>query len=355
MDPRERNAKFHSAERWMTLERLGGLFLFCLSMLTCQASHAEPLPLATPTEALKKCVMSAEDKSWIERALGVWHVVERRELLLTPSPLPAIVAIDATCEFVANPRGDDRLVWEGTRHSETITFPDGNTAPFGVVSFAAPDHGATTSGFFAMSLPSVWRAKGIQSGLGLERLMDGVLLHEMTHTRQFYFVNPRMEQLTAQYKLSDDIGDDSLQDAYQTNQAYVADYEAERDLLYAAAAARTDIEARALARQALAKMCSRRSKWFVGAAEKWKPLDEIFLTMEGLGQWAAYAWFTDKDGPNLDPVRVLPEIRRKRNRWTQDEGLALILVVDRLVHGWQKLAFAQEPELAESLLERATR
>jgi hypothetical protein len=343
------------SERCTTLGRLGSLLLFGLSILTCQAGHAESPPLATPTGAPKKCVMSTEDKSWIEGALGVWQLVERRELLLTPSPLPTIVAIDATCKFVANPRRDGRLVWQGTPHSETITFPDGSTAPFGVVSFAAPDHGATTSGFFAMSLPSVWRAKGIQSGLGLERLMDGVLLHEMTHTRQFYFVNPRMEQLTAQYKLSDDIGDDSLQDAYKSNQAYVADYEAERDLLYAAAVARTDIEAKALARQALAKMRKRRSRWFVGDAEKWKPMDEIFLTMEGLGQWAAYAWFADKNGPNLDPVKVLPEVRRKRNRWTQDEGLALFLVVDRLVHGWQKLAFAQEPELAESLLERATR
>jgi hypothetical protein len=176
----------------------------------------------------------------------------------------------------------------------------------------------------------------------------------MTHTRQFYFVNPRMAQLTAQYKLSDDIGDDSLQDTFQKDPAYVADYQAETDLLYAAAGASTDAEAKVLARQALAKMRARRARWFVGDAEKWKPLDEIFLTMEGLGQWAAYAWFTDKQGPNLNPAKVLPEVRRKRNRWTQDEGLALFLVVNRLVPNWQKRAFASNPELAESLLQRAS-
>jgi hypothetical protein len=205
-----------------------------------------------------------------------------------------------------------------------------------------------------MSLPSVWKAKGIQSGLGLERLMDGVLLHEMTHTRQFYFVNPRMDELTKEYGLSDDIGDDSIQDAYQGTPAYVADYESERDLLYAAALAHTDTEAKDLARQALAKMRARRSKWFVGDAKKWREIDEIFLTMEGLGQWIAYAWFTDKKGLNLDPAAVLPEVRRKRNRWTQDEGLAVFLVVNRLVPNWQKFAFAPQPELAESLLQRAT-
>jgi len=324
-----------------------------LALLTVQAANASQQTAAKPTGKPATCSMSADDKSWIENALSNWHIVERRELMLAPSPLPTIVTFDATCEFIAPARPDNRLIWQGTPHSGTITFPDGKTAPYGVVSFAAPVEGKTSTGFFTISLPSVWRAKGVQSGLGLERLMDGVLFHEMTHTRQFYFVNPRMDQLAIQYKLSDDIGDDSLQDAYQNNPAYVADYQAETDLLYAAAAAKTDAEAKALAGQALAKLRARRAKWFIGDAEKWKPIDDVFLTMEGLGQWAAYAWFTDKDGPNLDPVKVLPEVRRKRNRWTQEEGLALFLVVNRLVPGWQKLAFAPDPELAESLLERA--
>jgi hypothetical protein len=308
--------------------------------------------------------MSAGDETWINRAMDNWHVAEQRELLLPASPLPTIVAIDASCTFVTKPgvtkpgvakRGSDGgFAWSGTPHGETVMLPDGKSVPFGVISFASPDEGKASTGFFAMSLPSVWRAKGIQSGLGLERLMDGVLLHEMTHTRQFYFVNPRMDELTKRYALSDDVGDDSVQDAFQGNPAYVADYESERDLLYAAALAPTDAEAKDLARQALTKMRARRAKWFAGDARKWQPIDEIFLTMEGLGQWTAYAWFTDKKGLNLDPVAVLPEVRRKRNRWTQDEGLAVFLVVGRLVPKWQKFAFAPQPELAESLLERAT-
>jgi hypothetical protein len=323
------------------------LIFTALAILSLPAlSQSRPIPAPT-------CTMSPADQSWIEQALHIWPIAERRELKLTPSPLPTIVTFDAACQYIATPRPGNRILWHGTPHSGTITFPDGKTAPFGVISFAAPDEHKATTGFFAMSLPSVWRAKGVQSGLGLERLMDGVLLHEMTHTRQFYFVNPRMDLLTAQYHLSDDIGDDSLQDTFEKNPAYAADYHAETDLLYAAAAARTDAEAKALARQALAKFRARRARWFIGNNQKWKPIDDVFLTMEGLGQWTAYAWLTDKQGPNLDPARVLPEVRRKRNRWTQDEGLALFLVVNRLVLDWQKQAFAPNPELAESLLDRA--
>jgi hypothetical protein len=172
--------------------------------------------------------MSAGDETWINQALENWHVAEQRELLLPASPLPTIVAIDASCTFVTKPGvtkpgSDGGFAWSGTPHGETVMLPDGKSVPFGVISFASPDEGKASTGFFAMSLPSVWRAKGIQSGLGLERLMDGVLHHELTHTRQFYFVNPRMDELTRRYALSDDVGDDSAQDAFQGNPAYVAD------------------------------------------------------------------------------------------------------------------------------------
>ena len=139
-----------------------------------------------------------------------------------------------------------------------------------------------------MSLPSVWRAAKVESGLGLERLMDGVMFHELMHTRQFYFVNPRLAALQRQYGLGDDISDDSLQARFDKDPAYVEAYRAERDALFASAAAPTDTEARVHAARALALMRARRAKYFVGADAKWLPVDEIFLTMEGLGQWLAY-------------------------------------------------------------------
>jgi hypothetical protein len=183
--------------------------------------------------------------------------------------------------------------------------------------------------------------------------MEGVFLHEMTHTRQFYFVNPTMDRITKANHLADDISDDSLQDTFSKNPDYVLDYNRERDLLFEAASASSDDEARRIAKAALAQMRTRRAKWFSDRLAYWAEVDEVFLTMEGLGQWVAYAWLTDPKGANVAPPVALPEVRRKRNHWTQDEGLALFLVIDRLVPGWQDFAFADHPELAERLLERA--
>jgi hypothetical protein len=300
-----------------------------------------------------QCEMSLSDRDWIDHALGDWRFAEVHELRLQPKPLPPIEIFDGHCQYVSSSNASPPE-WKGSTHGATVSLPDGSKIPAGVVSFAAPVAGQTDAGFFVISLPSVWRANDVQSGLGLERLMEGVFLHEMTHTRQFYFVNPTMERLTKVNHLPDDISDDSLQDTFSKNPDYVLDYNQEVDLLYEAASASSDDKARRIAKTALAHIRARRAKWFTGKLAYWTEVDDVFLTMEGLGQWIAYAWLTDPKGANVAPAVALPEVRRKRNHWTQDEGLALFLVIDRLVPSWQDLAFANRPELAESLLARAS-
>jgi hypothetical protein len=301
-----------------------------------------------------QCQPSNADREWAEGALRQWRLVEKDALKLAPAPYPKVVMFDAHCTAVVTPTPNGKFTWQGTPHTGAATLPDGKTVAVGPVSFAAPDPGGRNAAYFVMSLPSVWRARGVKSGLGLDTLMDAVLLHEMAHTRQYLVISPVMDRLTAQYKLPDDISDDSLQEAYGNNPDYVRSYETERDLLYAAAAAPTDAQARALAAQALANMRARRERWFKGAEEKWLGLDEVFLTMEGLGQWAAYWWFVSPEGLKLDPAVAQREMRRGGKHWTQEEGLALFLVVDRLVPNWQSRVFdANQPALAEALLAAA--
>lgn len=301
------------------------------------------------------CAFESADKAWIEQALRNWRVSERAILKLKPVQLPTIVAIDASCTHVGKAGAKDVIRWTSTVHPPAlVTLPDGKTVPIGPISFAAPDDKAVHTGFFAMSLPSVWRASGVTSEIGLEHLMNGVLLHELMHTRQFYFANPTLAALGEKYHFGDDMSDDSLQDKFKSDPAYVAAYQAETDMLYSAANATSDAEARRLAATALAMMRTRRARWFVGENAQWAPLDDIFLTMEGLGQWVAYAWCVSPQGLSLDHQAAIAAVRRKRQRWTQDEGLGLFLVTDRLFPHWQRLAFAAKPALAEALLAKAS-
>jgi hypothetical protein len=317
------------------------------------------LPLGAQADELMtsstSCQLTTADRQWIEGALADWRFAEVHELKLEPTRLPVVVLFDDHCQYKSATAATGDISWTGSFYQSTVLLPNGIRIPNGVVSFAAPVDGSSAAGFFVMSLPSVWRSHNIQSGLGLERLMDVVLLHEMSHARQFYFANPMMDGLSARYHLGDEIGDDSIHDTFSNDTRFVKAYESERDLLFKAAAASTDREAKKYARQALQMMRHRRRMWFSGSHVYWNTVDDLFLTMEGIGQWTAYAWLTDPNGPNLEPQFALSEVRRKGNHWTQDEGLALMLVIDRLVPEWQRLAFAPKPQLADALLETAIR
>lgn len=302
------------------------------------------------------CRLQPGDRAWVERAIGNWRWAEGHLLQLPPVPVPVpeVVAVDATCQANAFPAPATPIRWRGRLHHGSVAMPDGNRAPVGVMSFAGPNP-KNPRGFFVMSMPSIWRKAGVTSELGLETLMDGVLLHEMMHTRQFACANPAIAALSKRYGLPDDINDDSIQAAFKDNADYVRAWQDETDLLYAAAAAPTDDDARRLAGKALTMMRLRRTLWFVGPAEKWAPLDDIFLQMEGLGQWLIYKYYVDGPHRTYAPGVVLKAVRRGRRQWSQDEGLGLMLVVDRLVPDWRKETFAAQPMLAEALLARAAR
>ncbi len=311
------------------------------TLLALVALAAAPLPAAA------QCTMDAADRAWLSGALAQWQVAETHELGLPPSPLPTVVAIDGTCTYVL-PEGDvDRA--EATPHGEAVVMPDGEEVPLGPISFASGE-----GGYFAMSLPSVWRAAGIASPFGLERLMTGVLLHEMMHIRQTALAAQTLGNSAQQAGIADDdLTDDVVQDRFENEPGYIEAYAEERDALFAAAAASSDDEARALAAEALGLMRARHARWFTGDKAAFASFDDVFLTMEGMGQWLIYRYFLSQDGGGYAPAEALPAVRRGGRRWSQDEGLALLLVVDRLLPGWQGRAFRDPDWRAEQLLAAA--
>lgn len=204
--------------------------------------------------------------------------------------------------------------------------------------------------FVVFSLPSIWRPVAPKSEIPLERFLEAILLHELAHAYQAA-VSPSLSfpALHARHSLPGSVNDDSVQEKFKDHAAYVRDYEAERDRLFRAASAPTGTQARALACDALAKLRQRRARYFRGADAIWSEVDELSLTTEGLGEWLSYTWLTRARG--LSESVVLPKYRG--TFWSQEQGLALFLVVDRLSPGWQRLLFRREPLTAEPLLARA--
>jgi hypothetical protein len=316
--------------------------LAVLAGVTLALAGATP---ASPSQS--GCVMSEPDRAWLEQALAQWQATESGVLELAPQSLPQVIAIDSACTY-SIPAGDFAAM-TGEPHGETVTFPDGGKASVGPISFASGE-----DGYFAMSLPSVWRAAGVESELGLQTMMTGVLLHEMMHIRQIALARLGLAGSVAAAGIPDDeLTDDIVQQRFGDDPAYVIAYAAEREALFAAAAAPTDERARELAAEALDLMRARRARWFTGDKAPFAAMDDVFLTMEGMGQFLIYDYFRSPEGGAVNAADALRGVRRNGRWWSQDEGLALMLVVDRLLPGWQQRAFRDPDWRAEQLLAAA--
>lgn len=176
-------------------------------------------------------------------------------------------------------------------------------------------------------------------------------MHEYSHVEQLPVLQPLFDSASRHFTTPRDLSDDRLQQVFEHDTAYAK----ERDLLYAAANEPDSAKALAFAREAYASMVARQHRWFVGENAVWKPYDDLFLTMEGIDQWDAYAWLSDPRGAAMSKLDAQNKMRGKRHWWTQDEGLALFLVVDRFPPGWPQRAFARQPLLGIDLLKDAVR
>jgi hypothetical protein len=203
--------------------------------------------------------------------------------------------------------------------------------------------------FFVMAAPSIWAEKG----KGEKDGPIGVFLHEFAHTRQFGGMRARIGPLDANWPYPEELDDDAVQKHFSEDPEYVAAYTAERDVLYRAADAPTLPEARQLAGQALAMMQSRRARWFIGDKTLFAEVEDVFLSLEGSAQWTAYAWLAHPEGGGMDREVAIEKMLGSRRWWTQDEGLALLLVVDRLLPNWPSLVFGEASTGSLDLLERA--
>ena len=96
----------------------------------------------------------------------------------------------------------------------------------------------------------------------------------------------------------------------------------------------------------------RRTQYFTGANTIYAELEDVFLNMEGLGNWVAYQ-VALREG--MSEAGGQDFIRRGRNRWSQEEGLAAFLIIDALVPGWRARVLQGQPASILELLRESAR
>jgi hypothetical protein len=326
------------------------------AMIVALLSAAVLSSSAPSAAAPPRCRFEGETRAWTARALASWDRLDRERLRMRRPVTPIITLFDQSCAYTLTPdrRGDFRVGARayrtaGTRHDGQVRLPDGNTVQAGRLAFASPV--STGDMFFIMALPAVWRADATERR-DPDLLAMAVFMHEFAHSQQAEGLGERIDGLIA-HGLSEDSNDDVVQDRFGERPGYAADYAAERDAFYAVAEAGDAEAARARLAEAWRLMRARRDRWFTGEEAIYAEADDVFLTLEGTGNWAAWTWLTDPRGGGLSPDEATASMRGARRWWSQDEGLGVMLALERLTPDWPRLAFGEDGVTADALVARA--
>ncbi len=311
------------------------------------------------------CTFPPTEITWLQRALDGWNQVSREFLRIDPSPLPWIVLFDASCVWHLSPDASlnrdalpvtTTLSFAGNpvpvralSHTGTVLLPSGR--PVAVEMKASTQlYGNNRGAFFVMAMPSVWQTKEVSAPTRAEYL-QGVFSHEMTHTRLLVDINRRVRELARKNDLVYPINDDVIQTEFHRTPGFEAAFDRERDQLYRAALEPDPVKQREHTIKALDLVRARHARYFTGPTAAYAELESLFLTMEGVGQWAAYRLARTRAGGN--DAEALRLVRDNKKYWSQDEGLALFVLLDALVPDWQSRVFAPAPASPFALLEEA--
>lgn len=320
-----------------------------LTLVAGGAAHAN----ATVAERARfSCALGKADSAWISTALTGWQRVSSA-IQTPPTRFPILVFFDSLCAHRLDPAagGSGRQTrYEGVgqtfvvgsaEHGGTVRLPDGDSVPARLVSFTSRLRNGEM--FFVMSLPSVWRSSGRS-----ELLATAVFMHEFTHT-QSPALAARVDALIRR-GLPERADDDIIQKRFDSLPDFGRAYVTERDLLFQAVSAPTGPSVADAARRALAHIDRRRSRFLRGTNAVYADAEDVFLSMEGTGQFAAYLWLLDPQGGAMPPSEAMTFIRRGGHRWSQDEGLALLLVLSRLDPAAPRELFGAAPTTILPLL-----
>ena len=319
------------------------------STVPLEPKRARELAAASPAP----CSLSSTDEAWLNGAIAAWDyalaIIARAD---HPSDLQVVI-FDETCQVASRTAMTGGVpLWAAKAHGGKVTLPHGSELPAQVTSFAAP---ATSGPFFVMAAPSVWQAAEVKSGdLTLEQLLTAVMLHEAAHVLQFPTYGSRISRLVELQDLPDNFSDDSIQEQFESEEAFASSVIRETELLLAAAAAVDRADAVRLAIEARSLAAARRERWFTGDLGYLKEAEDVWLTLEGSAQWLAYQWLIDPRGGALPPHVATREFGLRGKWWSQKQGFATFAALDRLMGpAWKKHAFGHGAKTAGELLDDA--
>lgn len=300
----------------------------------------------------------ASDIIWIKTVLSNWDSVCRYTLHLTVDSLPWIIFYDSAYAWHLHP--DEKLLPTHTKSSYRFQFAEKNydlykvaNAPYlwvperkainfsSLLASTMPyDNNKKT--FFIAPLPSLFhQLAASDQSLYLDLLFLGTCCHELTHTLQLPFALPQLIKVQERYKLPENIDDNTIENTFNKNDAYLKLFNAEKEHLWKAVSAESNDVCKSELLKAL-ELKDERNKLFARDSIGYKYLDDIFLSLEGSAMWVQYQ-VTLRHAPKKQSWQeTLNWLLERTSSWSQEEGLGLFLLINRLIPNWESRFFNEE-------------
>jgi hypothetical protein len=298
---------------------------------------------------------------WMQAVLNNWEAACRRSLHIAPEPLPWIIFYDENQAWHLKP--EEHLLPPHQVSAHSLKFVGRTYSIFRVehqdgglwvpgrealkINVASPPvttmpYDKDRKSFFIVALPALYhRLAGSDQAANLDELFLGLTAHELTHTRQLIYGMQQIKRLRAGNKLPESFDDNIIQQEFGTNDEYKMTFEKERKLLTSAVLAQDIKDCRQKVEEVLSFNQKRKERFFTGEKKAYSHLEDIFLALESTAMWVQYQAARDRAPAGEDWLKTLIKLSENTDSWSQEEGLALFLLIDRLVPGWQKRFLAQ--------------
>ena len=243
--------------------------------------------------------------------------------------------------------------WKKSLHNESILLPDSSVVPVKLMSFAAEIPSEINKSFFVMPLPELWKKFGVTSKeLRLEDLTTGVFIHEFSHSQQMQNFGKKITEYEQQNNFGVEFNDDIVQNIFDKDSSYLKLYNNESELFYSSI--KNNQLDRKILNEGLTIVRQRQKEYFNGEFKNLNQIDNFFLTMEGLGQYSMYLWLINPKGGNIKTEIAIAGVRRGKKWWSQDQGFALFLILDKLTEpkNWAKDMFGNKTESIIGLIDK---
>ena len=277
-------------------------------------------------------------KNWFK----AWELVSRDVFQLKENSPTFYVFFDSVFVYTTSPltgKGgqiingpllfDEKQIWYKKPHNGTLILPDGKQAKVQITCFASPTKDKEIKAFFIMPLLSFWEKEKIDDhGIGLDKLTTGVFTHEFCHSQQLGSFDIFGEYFEAYQKKfgAENFGDDMMQDFYEKDVKINPIYK--NELVAFVKSANVAENKRKLATKEALIIFENKHKAIIEKDKKdLKMIDDIWLTMEGVGQYAMFEYFINPRGANLTEEKAIKAV--KTNSWSQEEGFAMFYLLSK--------------------------